>query len=164
MAKEYKKKTQFYESWGFALLVALMILSIVIVDVDENGIRLISFAKIAESATEDTAEENEILLEDSDTDVVITAKQLGDEYSDNVVRADKNYKGKTAVITGEIAWIEKDNIALRGSDSFGNEYVKCYFEDKEEIDKIADIDKGDTVTIMGQIEGSSLRIEKCQFK
>jgi len=105
-------------------------------------------------------------------DIVITAKDLVKAYDDNEVAADKLYKNKSAEITGTIYDISVvlgvTSVTLSSDDDSIWTTVNCAFKDKNEIDKIADMSKGDTVTILGTIKGStlgiSIEVSDCSFK
>jgi hypothetical protein len=43
--------------------------------------------------------------------------------------------------------------------------IQCFFKEKDEINKIAQKNKGDKVTIIGKIDGKSLNVsvQNCKF-
>lgn len=104
-------------------------------------------------------------------EIEITAKELAEAFNDNEIRANQNYKGKIAKIEGEISdfgeVLGQTYIVLSNEDdSFSNFVdVQCYFRDKDEINKIAQKNKGDKVVIIGKIEGKSINVsvENCKF-
>lgn len=104
-------------------------------------------------------------------EIEVTAKELADEFNDNEIRANQNYKGKIAKISGEISDIGEvlgqTYVVLSNEDeSFSNFVdVQCFFKDKDEINKIAQKNKGDKVTIIGKIDGKSLNVsvQNCKF-
>ncbi len=107
----------------------------------------------------------------SSYEIEVTAKELADEFNDNEIRANQNYKGKIAKISGEISDIGEvlgqTYVVLSNEDeSFSNFVdVQCFFKDKDEINKIAQKNKGDKVTIIGKIDGKSLNVsvQNCKF-
>lgn len=44
--------------------------------------------------------------------------------------------------------------------------IQCFFDDQTEIDKIAELNKGDNVTVQGVINGKSIdvKVNKCILK
>lgn len=83
--------------------------------------------------------------------ISITAGDLYQAYEDNEIAADKNYKGKLLEVTGTISDF--------GVDVFGTSYIKLdtggpfkdtqVFFKKGEDDKIAELSKGESVTVIG---------------
>ena len=92
------------------------------------------------------------------------------EYKDNEVAADEKYKGKTVKVTGLVKDIGKDifdssYITINDGKDITWDYAQCYFKNKDEIAKVSNLQKGDTVTLIGKV-GSyslSLTINKCVF-
>ena len=131
-------------------------------------------SKAGETTTQPVAVADETTAETTIAapDIVITAKDLVKAYDDNEVAADKKYKNKSAEITGTIYDISVvlgvTSVTLSSDDDSIWTTVNCAFKDKNEIDKIADMSKGDTVTILGTIKGStlgiSIEVSDCSFK
>lgn len=95
----------------------------------------------------------------------VTPKELDDAYSANEVSADKKYKGKIAIITGKIDSIGvssgKPVINLVDSSDhykYTIATVHCYFNDDSQSNKIANLSKGQIVTIKGKITGQVITI------
>lgn len=105
--------------------------------------------------------------------ISISAVQLYKEYDSNGVAADKKYKDKLLAVTGAVDSIDKDildtpYVTLR-TQSFGSGLysaeVQCMFE--ENHDALANLSKGQTVTIVGKCNGNSLInviLENCQLQ
>lgn len=114
---------------------------------------------------EDSAEQPEDVKEA----IAITAKQLQDEYEANEVRADKEYKGKMAEVTGVVESIdvmfEQTSVLLTGGGDFEITGVQCFFKDEQEIQKIEELNKGDEITIIGKVGGKSVNVhlEDCKI-
>ncbi|WP_207713344.1 OB-fold protein [Clostridium cochlearium] len=89
--------------------------------------------------------------------VIVTSAKLSKEYEENEVKADKQYKNKLASISGEvydIGVIDGETFSVLSADKdFAVTEVQCFFHDKEEIDKISNLNKGDKVTVEGKIQG-----------
>lgn len=102
--------------------------------------------------------------------IKITAKDLSDSYEANEVKADQSYKGKIADITGTIRDVgvvmEQTYVVLSNDKEYSVIGVQCFFKDKTEITKVAELKKGDKVTISGKIEGKSINVEvkDCSIK
>lgn len=95
--------------------------------------------------------------------IKITSKDLIKAYDDNEVKADKKYKDKQLKITGEITDIGKDitdtpYITLGNGDEFAAISVQCCFSDDQQIKKVGNLKKGETVTVTGTCDGQSLNI------
>lgn len=102
------------------------------------------------------------------TYIEISATDLLAAYADNEVAADNEYKGQLLRVTGTVGSIGKDildaaYVTLKNDES---EYsiisVQCYF-DKDNLDDIAALHEGDTVTIRGTCNGSAgnVLLKKC---
>lgn len=92
----------------------------------------------------------------------VSAVVLAKAYEENEVKADKDYKGKTIETTGEIddigVMLGETFIILSAGKDFAITNVQCFFDEKTEIDKIASLKKGDTVTIQGVVDGKSINV------
>lgn len=95
-----------------------------------------------------------------------SATQLIQNYTDNEVRADENFKGKTLYVEGIVSDIKKDisgNIYVK-LESTQNSFreVQCYFDDKETAAKL---EKGMLVTFDGRCEGllMHVRMKDCKL-
>lgn len=123
------------------------------------------------AVAEVTQETTQVEQKEQEYEIEVTAKELADEFNDNEIRANQNYKGKIAKISGEISDIGEvlgqTYVVLSNEDeSFSNFVdVQCFFKDKDEINKIAQKNKGDKVTIIGKIDGKSLNVsvQNCKF-
>ena len=90
--------------------------------------------------------------------IEIEAKVLDDEYIANQLRADGMYKGKTLQITGRIdsdgvsQFLNEYYLQITGTSGYADVWV--YFR-PDEINKLANVTKGQAVTIVGKCEGYS---------
>lgn len=95
-------------------------------------------------------------------EITVTAGEVINLFEENEVKGKQTYTGKLAEITGIV-----DSIG----ESFGQTYVtigtgeqfeivtlQCFFKDKDEINKVAELKKGDEVTIIGTIGEQSINI------
>lgn len=91
----------------------------------------------------------------------VTTQVLGKAYESNEVKADKLYKGKTIQTSGKITDI---SVVLGNTTltlSTGADFdlgILCSFKEQADIDKIADLNKGDTVKVQGVVDGKSLGV------
>jgi len=89
----------------------------------------------------------------SSTDaILIDAVSLSKEYKENRIRADNQYKGKTLKIKGVIDGIYNTQLSLRGVSA--SDYITIYFKPTE-LSKIANLNKGQTVTFIGICDSTS---------
>lgn len=113
---------------------------------------------IATSPGEDTTPEGEI-----------SASKLTLAYDRNEVKADKEYTDKYYEITGVVSDIDvtlgSPYVVLEGENSDEVDWVEqsdvqCYFDenDEEQMDKLAELKKGDKITVIGKIDGKSLNV------
>ena len=104
--------------------------------------------------------------------IEITAQELWNAFEDNEVAADKKYKGKYVKVTGIVNDINSEdfltssNILLEVDGSlFG--CVQCNFNNSEKAKAIANVEKGQQVTIVGTCGGFSsfnIMISGCELK
>lgn len=87
----------------------------------------------------------------------VNAVDIAKEFKENEVRASTKYKDKLIIITGII-----DNIGITMGDTFvklsdGEKYslsqIHCWIKNAQEIEKVADLEKDDTITIIGKCSG-----------
>lgn len=94
--------------------------------------------------------------------IKVSAVDLAAAYEANEVKADQIYKDKTADITGTVEDIGvslgSTYIVLSAGKDFAITSTQCFFENKDEINKVAELKKGDKVTVEGVIDGKSLNV------
>jgi len=89
----------------------------------------------------------------------ITAASLIQNYSENEVRADENFKNKYFFVEGTIHGIKKglsDDIYITLNSSLLTIYVRCYFNDKYIAAKL---EEGMYVTFYGRCDGYFLGVD-----
>lgn len=94
--------------------------------------------------------------------IEVTAKDLLAAYDENTVAADNTYKGQLLKVTGTVGSIGKDildsaYVTLTNGEPYALVSVQCYFA-KDNLDDIATLKEGDTVTITGKCDGSTLNV------
>lgn len=99
--------------------------------------------------------------------IAISSEDLAKAFKDNEIKANNQYRDKIAKITGKVKDIGEalgyTYIILSSGKDFEITDIQCFFDDKNEISKIANLNKGDIVSVEGQIEGKSLNVsvKKC---
>lgn len=111
---------------------------------------------------ENTAPEYEVVPEEV---INVTAIDLINAFEENEVSANLTYKGKALVVSGivsdigvtaEFGWVGGDTYILfssSGTDSYSLGTVQCYFTNKDEIAKVANVAKGQQIYIKGTCTG-----------
>jgi len=105
--------------------------------------------------------------------IKVTPKELSDDYKANEVNADNKYKGKIGVLAGKIYSISVSGgnpvISLvNTNDKY--EYtiadVQCHFDDNSQSTKIANLSKGQIITIKGIVDGYfvSVSMDHCTIQ
>lgn len=123
----------------------------------------------------------ELAEKNSDTDIntfisekiksldVISAPDLINAYLENELKAEKAYQGKLILVQGNIDSLGKDilddvYISLSDGEKYSLNSVRCTITDEEEIDKAAELSKGDEIYIVGVVDDYlmlSVNLEKC---
>lgn len=118
--------------------------------------------KNIDNNTVETVETGTAKTDEKQATITIAAEELSQAYADNEVKADGTYKGKTALITGTISdigvMLGQTYIVFDSSANYGLNSVQANFSNKDEIAKIANLNKGDTITIQGKIDGMSIYV------
>jgi len=110
--------------------------------------------------------------------IAVTSIALYNAYEENALRADNTYKGKFVRVTGIVKGIDQDLLTKKpyvkllttwkgsSGSEYEADYVYVYFKDSEH-NKIADLDIGKNITIVGLCEGkgvSSVNIKDSFFE
>lgn len=94
--------------------------------------------------------------------IKVSAVTLAKAYEDNEVSADKSYKDKTVEVSGKVSDIGvvagQTYVVLSAEKDFAITNVQCFFNEQAEIDKVANLKKGDTCTIQGKVDGKSMNV------
>ncbi len=104
--------------------------------------------------------DNSADIASKEADIKISAVKLYKDYKANEVAADEKYKGKILEVTGTIDEISVTLGTIFVSllvDEYGLETVKGMFSDKYKS-KIAELKKGQKITIKGVCDGLTLGI------
>jgi hypothetical protein len=94
--------------------------------------------------------------------VTVKAKEILDEYKNNEVRADGKFKGQIVQIHGKVEDVKKDiaddiYVTIGTGAQFEIPVVQCFVKDGEEKAASA-LNKGDNVTVMGQVDGLMMNV------
>lgn len=94
--------------------------------------------------------------------ITVGVEELCTSYEKNEVAADKKYKGKLIKITGKVDDIKKDilddlYVTLKRQKDFELCQPQCFFDDEHE-DQLANLNKGQTVTIIGRADGLFMNV------
>ncbi|WP_315081326.1 OB-fold protein [uncultured Clostridium sp.] len=107
----------------------------------------------------------------TDVEIKINAKELYKSYDANEVNADNLYSGKIGVVTGKIRKISvtsgKPCISLSDGKEGSILGVNCYFNNNNQSEQIANLKKGNTITIKGKIRGKSVAdvcLDNCEVQ
>lgn len=107
----------------------------------------------------------------TDIEIKIDAKELYKSYDANEVNADSLYKGKIGEVTGKIRKISvtsgKPCISLSDGKKDSILGVNCYFDSNNQSAQIANLKKGNMITIKGKIRGKSLAdvcLDNCEIQ
>lgn len=103
----------------------------------------------------------------------LTPKELLDAFENNSVAAEMKYKGQMVEVTGYIEKIDKSfwgdevyvSLVEKKSD-FNFETIDCYIQ-MSESSKVANLEKGKKVTMIGVCEGKSfmsIEVKECIIK
>lgn len=109
----------------------------------------------------------------SDSIIEIRAKDLTKAFNENILKAAKEYNGKTVKIVGKVdrvgVSLSYTYVMLKTKKTNSEQIsIQCFFNNanKDDIDKIADLSKGDNVTVTGQIsvQSTNITVNDCKFK
>lgn len=157
-----KNKKPIYTKWWFWVLVILIIGAGASGGDSDSSSSDVQVSNTDTDAAVAKSEEEEV--------VVVSAEDLAKAFEDNEVNANQLYKGKMVEVTGTIADIGEmlgsTYITLNAAEDFALTQTQCFFSDKDQINKIASLSKGDTVTIIGKVDGKSINVgvDDCKFK
>jgi len=103
-----------------------------------------------ESDTQDEAKatkEKKIEYED------ITADQLSEDLEANAAAAKDKYAGNCYAISGKLGNIDSDGayIDLDTSDEWDFTSIQCFIKNDDQLDKIKNMSKGDSITVKGKV-------------
>lgn len=148
-----------YSKWNIALKIIITILfaSLILYDISNyDNTQTTNTNTNSQPATSDvTSSTNN--SKPSEEIMKVDCYQLYNDYKDNEISADTKYKGKTLQITGQVYDIyraidDKPYVSIKMN---GFEGIRLKFKTSEEP-KLADLSKGQTITVKGKCDGKSV--------
>lgn len=159
-----KNKKPIYTKWWFWVLVIL------IIGAGASGGGSDSNNTDVQSSNTNVQANNEEVAKPEEEVIVISAEELAKAFEDNEVKANQLYKDKMVEVTGTVSSIGEilgsTYITLDAAEDFALTQTQCFFDDEDQINKVASLSKGDTVTIVGKVDGKSINVgvDDCKFK
>ena len=144
-----KVKKPIYKKWWFWVLIVI----ILVIGIGSSGDSKNNTIQTATSTEQKSQIKQEEVME-------VDYTSLHQDYMDNPISADAKYKGKILKLTGEVYNIDREiagntyiTFNIGGQYSFKD--VRITFKKSEES-KVAQLKKGQTVTIKGECIGTLL--------
>lgn len=140
-----KQKKPVYKKWWFWIIIIVII-------------GVIAGSQGGDSSMKQTSTSTDQQKQEKITEVDYTI--LHQEYMDNPIAADAKYKGKILQLTGKVENIDREiagntYITFNIGGQYSLENVRITFKKSEET-KVAQLKKGQTVTIKGKCTGTLL--------
>lgn len=163
-----KNKKPFYTKWWFWVIV-IIICAAAIGGGSESSNTTNSSDKVV-TDTISNADTNVAKESDVEEVIIVSAEELAKAFEDNEISANKQYKDKMLEITGTVYNIGEmlgdTYIVLASGEEFAITQTQCSFKDEDQINKVAELAKGDKVTVIGKCTGKSMNVgvNDCKFK
>ena len=156
--------------WVIAVIVVLLIFSALAGGGEKPASSSEENAPVAENST--TTETNKTETEETAPVEImeISPADLLSSYEANEVKGDALYDGKTMRLSGTVGSIGKDVLEEVYITFAGEEFaitsVQCYFSDEAQIEKVMELQEGDTITLVGVCDGKfgNVLIKDCVFE
>lgn len=156
--------------WVIAVIVVLLIFSALAGGGENPASSSEENAPVAENST--TTEPNKTETEETAPVEImeISPADLLSSYEANEVKGDALYDGKTMRLSGTVGSIGKDVLEEVYITFAGEEFaitsVQCYFSDEAQIEKVMELQEGDTITLVGVCDGKfgNVLIKDCVFE
>lgn len=170
-------KPTFYQKWWFWLLLGLLCLAIL------YGLYYVMSPVLNPTAAADSLAVQTTQLPpanavvNTSTAISTTPEEMLRMYNQNGFNADEKFKGNITRITGKIFDIKSLNdggsvVVFKSFNTYNEELekesVNCYFSSAETADKTRQYKVGDTVSIIGVVQGSGgklddITVENCSY-
>ena len=163
-------QTPFYARVWFWVLIVVVVFGVIGGSSDTNESTKSSNTDVAVNSTNNTDTTQEIKENPVEEVITISAEELAKAFEDNEINANKLYKDKMLEITGTVydigEMLGSTYIVLAANEEFAITQTQCSFKDEEQISKVAELSKGDTVTVIGKCDGKSINVgvNECKFK
>lgn len=158
-------KKPIYKKWWFWVIIVVVVIGALSAGGDKDVSTTTGDANSGQEQSEEKSNEDVVTPE-----ITVTAKEVIEAFEANEVKGKQTYTGKVAEITGVVGTIgeglSQTYITLNAGGEFDIISLQCYLDDEAEITKAAELNKGDTVTVIGTIGEKSLNIsvKKCKIK
>lgn len=159
MAESFKNKP--WNTWQNVLI--LLVVFIVIIGIfspdkkTEGSSEQTTEISAEESAPASVNQEENTNNTDDDQLITITSGQLLSEFRNNALRANDEYKDKKLKMSGVVFLIiEQDGqVAMVFNDGSESSIsgVQCNFANAQESEQLKSINKGDSITVIGTVNG-----------
>lgn len=140
-----KNKKPFYKKWWVIALAAIVVIGI--------------FASSGDKETKDTVNNDSATksTETESAEIVYTpydVSELVSDLEDNALKAEKKYDKQYVEIKGVLSNVDSDGSYI-SLDPINNDFnfisVMCNTKNDEQIDMIAELSKGDVITVKGKV-------------
>lgn len=136
---------------GKGCLIAILAVIVIII------IIAVASSSGSKSTTSQNSD-NQASQEETEEVLEIAPGDLLDSYEANEVKGDELYEGKKMKLTGTVVDIGKDvmedvYITFKGNDEYSVTCVQCYFDSDDEIQKVMNLQSGDSITVVGDCDG-----------
>lgn len=179
------KEKSIFRRWWFWLIIVILLIAIFKSCGDDDVPNNQGNVGTSEEQTEGEPDKGEIIEENTDKEDVIeevpkenpevpeltvSAKEIIDAFEENELKGKQTYTGKRAEITGVVGDIGEIlgsvYVTLGSGEDFEIIMLQCFFKDEDEMAKVAELKKGDTLTLIGTIGEQSMYIEvkDCKLK
>ena len=146
-----KRKKHFYQRWWFWVIVALVVCAMAFGGNEDPADPQGSTPPNSSSAG---AENDPPETTEAVSYTPVTAGDMVTLLEENALRAKQTYQDQYVEITGKLAVIDSsgDYISLDPLDQdFNLTNIQCFLQDEQQVAQIANLSKGDTVTLRGQV-------------
>ncbi|MEG0918555.1 MAG: zinc-ribbon domain-containing protein [Bacilli bacterium] len=152
-----KNKKPIYKRPWFIVIIAILVIGVV-------GSALGGGDSNTNTSSNDEPQKAEKKIEYTEHDI----KKMHKELEANALKAEEKYQDKYIEITGKLGTIDSDGsyICIETNEEYSFDDIQCYIEDDKQLKQIKELNKGDSVTIQGQVTeigellGYSMDIDK----
>lgn len=174
-SQNQKPKKTIFKKWWFWVIIVVLVIGVGGAatggDDSESNTTANQQEQTTGSETDVANEEVAQKEEPAEKPIKMTSVELSEAYDENEVKADKKYKDKTIKLKGEVTEISTvlndSYVSLQGGGDYGILFVNCYFG-QNQTDDLAELSKGDEVTITGTCDGTIVggypSLRKCEIK
>jgi len=150
-----------------ALVLVVVLIAVIASTGGRNEPCTLAMAMQATTTEATVTTEPTTTTETQEEPIKISPKQLNDEFEANSVKTALQYEGKKLEITGRFFKVEKNSDVVYVTLAVAYEYsITFIFLDKAEIEKVAELSRDDTVTIVGEYSAAiyNIYMQNCVVK